>query len=397
MFNRPIQTRRHPNQEGEILSSKSRDAIKKILENAKLNQKDISNSIINPKDNPDLEWPLLIGRHGDVIVLYEKNPLGKGGFSIVYLGLHVDTGSLSAIKIHNVMTDEACQEVAREHNALRLIGALRDTVEINSSNGTTIYTVQDLLWGENLLKVLQALRSVGNSLELKTEINMCLSIVEEFSKLHAKGVLHRDIKTDQILWDSAFAHASVTDFGFAIKIEDGTSLKEIVGSYMSVPPELWSKVTKIDNGHLYTESGCSQNEKTEIYGVGTILADILMDQLPFDIYTKYYDKFEPLIKITSNPMECYEVYRHSYKNFFDKVDADPIRNALLEIAKKMLEPDPNKRLSFTDAIASLETCKNEILLRDNHSKSDEYQLSEIFLHHFEQLQDKSESTNKLKY
>jgi len=92
-------------------------------------------------------------------------------------------------------------------------------------------------------------------------------IVRALSFLHGKGILHRDVKTSNILLDGSLRHARLADFGLAkdqvaragAKTSHGTT-GIVVGSPGYMAPELMMRPA---------------NEKTDAYAMGVVFLELL--------------------------------------------------------------------------------------------------------------------------
>ncbi len=384
MLNSEIErTISHPNldlddlfNEQNILSEQAMLELKKTM---MLEGNKSHNKVFTSEDIPELNWPVIIGKSGAPIAWYKKNILGEGGYGKVYLGVNLDSGKLCAIKVQEIPDNleeakKALEEVAHEIYMHGLAGSLVATATLLEQNKTTIFTIQDLCLGKPLHKYLEAQKQEGK-MPLDKEIDMCLSIVESLGKLNDAGILHRDIKTDQILWDDETRTATITDLGLAIEQSKAKSLNEIVGNYGAVPPELWAQVTtKPGDYNLYCEEGCHQNEKTEVYGVGTILAEVLGELSPSEIFENYYQDREFYNLMWGSDFNaCANQLRNCHEDLFDKVDPDPIRDAMIRLIDNMLSDDPNIRPTFNDAIRILKLKQQELKIREQPVAPNEIQ------------------------
>lgn len=173
-----------------------------------------------------------------------KHVLGQGGFGITYIafdsGLGVDValkelfpsevssrGQDHTVIIPSTMRDEfkSFKDDFRREAQILLSLRHRAVVRVLSvfEEHETIYLVMELLTGETLGSKLTRERALSEN-ETKTLLDAVLGALEE---IHQKGMLHRDIKPDNIM---------LTHEG-PILIDFGTAMK-MAGSHLASPPTL---------------------------------------------------------------------------------------------------------------------------------------------------------------
>ena len=105
-------------------------------------------------------------------------------------------------------------------------------------------------------------------LPVEEAIEIMKQLTDAISQAHANGLIHRDIKPQNILVDH-FGNVKVTDFGIAIALS-ATSLTQtnsILGSVHYLSPE--------------QARGGMATKKSDIYSLGIVLYELLTGDLPF--------------------------------------------------------------------------------------------------------------------
>lgn len=154
--------------------------------------------------------------------------IGRGTYGRVYLGLNATTGDMMAVKQVELPTTDRDRQDKRQAG---MIKALRDEIEL-LKNLEHPHIVQYLGWeesGEYISIFLEyvpggSIASVYRKHQKFEEAvikNFTKQILDGLSYLHAKGILHRDLKADNILVDSD-GTCKITDFG--ISKQAGTHL-----------------------------------------------------------------------------------------------------------------------------------------------------------------------------
>ncbi len=188
--------------------------------------------------------------------------LGSGGYGLVMAGRHRRLNREVAIKILSAVHDGAHASFESEARILAELDhphvvRVYDYVE----DDEMCLIIMELLAGGTLSR-----RRLGMPAEAACAVG--LAAAEALSCAHAKGVLHRDVKPDNMLFDAA-GLLKVTDFGIA-KIFEGsaTTASAVVGTPTYMAPE------QITGGRL--------EPATDVYGLGAVLYELLAGSPPFD-------------------------------------------------------------------------------------------------------------------
>jgi len=189
-------------------------------------------------------------------------PLDAGGMGALWIGSYVATGSEVAVKfiLDEVVTEEptALDRFQREASVL---GKLRNQhivkmFEQGQLEDGTPFIVMELLQGESLVERLERL---GQALSLEQVTTMISQITDALQLVHSHGVIHRDIKGENIylLGAADQVFVKILDFGLA-KTPDMpghpklTAPGMIIGSpeYMS-PEQIISSMTVDQHADLW--------------------------------------------------------------------------------------------------------------------------------------------------
>ena len=161
--------------------------------------------------------------------------LGGGGMGRVYEALDLELDERVALKVlRSGMPDEAIERFRREVKLTRRIvhRNVARMFDIGEHAGDRFLTME-LIDGPSLAQELGApmtwarLREVG------------LQICAGLGAAHASGVVHRDLKPDNVLVETATGRIVITDFGIARTGEDAnvTRIGEVIGTPRYMAPE----------------------------------------------------------------------------------------------------------------------------------------------------------------
>ncbi len=193
--------------------------------------------------------------------------LARGGMGAVWEALDPATGARYALKtLLPGAGSEARLRLGREAELLaRLDHPHVVRVHAADLTGEAPYLVQDLLPGGTLADRLRQ----GGPLGPRAALELALSLTQALRHAHRHGVLHRDVKPANVLFDDR-GEPRLADFGVA-RLE-GASLRltasgDVVGTPNCMAPE--------------QARGEPAGERADAYGLGALLFAALTGEPPF--------------------------------------------------------------------------------------------------------------------
>ena len=181
------------------------------------------------------------------------------------------------------------------------------------------YIVTEYCQSGNLLDKI----TKGNYLMSESRAAVILfQILSAINYCHQRKIIHRDLKPENIMLDNTskngYPYIKIIDFGTAKFIGDEYE-NQLIGSPYYMAPEVFEK--------KYTD-------KCDIWSIGVVLYFIISKRKPFngDSFKDIFNCIkENEVDLTSNP--------------FDKASPE-----LIDIIKKMLDKDQNRRISADEAL-----------------------------------------------
>jgi serine/threonine protein kinase len=146
-----------------------------------------------------------------------EREIGRGGMAVVYRAIDQRLNRPVAIKV--LPPDLAFNPDVRT----RFIREAQTAAQLSHPNIVPIYSVEDK-GGENLVYFVMGFvdgESLGVRLAregawpIEPSVHVLRDVADALAYAHARGVVHRDIKPDNILIDRASGRPMVTDFGIA--------------------------------------------------------------------------------------------------------------------------------------------------------------------------------------
>lgn len=192
--------------------------------------------------------------------------LGEGATSKVYLAYNlVDEINVSLKILKNETIDaKKIRNFKREAKAIAMLDDenIIKIYEINEAEGFH-YIAQEYVEGITLKDYIQ-----GNTkIYIKEIVEIITQILIGLDHAHFKKVIHKDIKSQNILY-GVDKKIKITDFGIADILEDESSkTQSLMGTPQYVAPEVLSRQ--------------GATEQTDIYSVGILMYELLMGHAPF--------------------------------------------------------------------------------------------------------------------
>ncbi|HEY0706653.1 MAG TPA: serine/threonine-protein kinase, partial [Polyangia bacterium] len=144
--------------------------------------------------------------------------IGEGGFGAVFRGRQVGTGREVALKIlhpHNVGDATVVARFRREAEACSKLSNPHTVViyDFDETSDGTLYLAMELLHGQPL----QELERAEGTLSPARVLGIISQVAEALGEAHTKGVIHRDMKPENVMVESREGSdfVKVLDFGIA--------------------------------------------------------------------------------------------------------------------------------------------------------------------------------------
>lgn len=190
------------------------------------------------KDNEVINKLAKICTPGDPTQVYQNlSKIGKGASGDVYTAYKIGSNDIVAIKQMNL------EQQPKKELIINEILVMQESRHKNIVNFIDSYMLRGDLW-----VVMEYME--GGSLTDVVTYNMmsegqigavCREVLQGFVHLHSKGIIHRDIKSDNILL-SMKGDIKLTDFGFCAQINESNSKRTtMVGTPYWMAPEVVSR------------------------------------------------------------------------------------------------------------------------------------------------------------
>jgi serine/threonine-protein kinase len=198
-----------------------------------------------------------------------KSELGRGGMATVYRAYDPSFDREVAVKVlpremvHNLIFR------ARFKRELKLIASLEHPAivpvyDVGEEEDGRQYFVMRYMGGESLSDWIKR-----GPLSMQETAIIIERLASALDYAHSKGIVHRDIKPDNVLFDDT-NHPYLTDFGIAKLTESAVSATG--GGTMGTPAYVSPEQAQ----------GAKVDSRADIYGMGVMVYEMLTSQKPYD-------------------------------------------------------------------------------------------------------------------
>lgn len=194
--------------------------------------------------------------------------LGRGGMGVVFLAREVALDRLVAIKLlpPALATNAALRErfLREARTAAQLSHPHIVPIHAVESHEALVFFVMAYVRGETLGERLR----VRGALPMAEALRVMQEVSWAIAHAHARGVIHRDIKPDNILLEEGSDRALVTDFGIAAFGEGDTPVGAAMGTMHYMSPE--------------QALGATADARADVYALGVTAFAALAGRRPFE-------------------------------------------------------------------------------------------------------------------
>lgn len=194
--------------------------------------------------------------------------LGEGAMGVVYLAHHDILGQTYALKMvaeHMISNRDAVKRFVREaRHAARLNHPNLVKVVAADLHEHRHFLVMEYVEGKNLEQIRE-----HHPLTHAQAVDYTIQVLQGLEYIHEQGILHRDIKAENVLIDGNNT-ARVTDFGLSLRAIEPrmTTPGTAMGTPCYMSPEQWK--------------GLDLDARSDIFAVGVLFYYLLSGHYPFE-------------------------------------------------------------------------------------------------------------------
>jgi len=269
----------------------------------------------------------MIGKTFSQYKILEK--LGEGGMGVVYKAHDTKLDRLVALKFLPPQITVSAEDKAR------FIQEAKAASAVMHPNVCVIYDIAEHKGQQFIIMEYvdgRTLRQMVPVQKLQDAIEYAIQIGEALQEAHSKGVVHRDVKTDNIMVNSR-NQVKVADFGLA-KLKGSlklTKTSSTVGTLAYMSPE--------------QIRGAEVDARSDIFSFGVVFYEMLTGHLPFQ---GEYEAAVVYSIVNEEPLPV-----HKYR--------PEISSEVLHVLNRSLEKNPEERYqNVREMVIDLKRVKKEI-------------------------------------
>jgi serine/threonine protein kinase len=205
-----------------------------------------------------------------------EDKIGEGGFGAVFRGKQIATGREVALKILHPHNSGDPTIVARFRREAEACSKLRDphtvtTYDFDETEDGILFLAMELLRGRSL----HLLQKSEGPFPPERVLGILEQVAESLGEAHQNGIVHRDMKPENVIVETRAGHdyVKVLDFGIAKMISGDrevqalTAVGQTLGTLEFMSPEQLRGI-KLDG-------------RSDIYALGMMAYEMLTGELPF--------------------------------------------------------------------------------------------------------------------
>jgi len=186
----------------------------------------------------------------------------------------------------------------------------------------------------DLSKYCQKYKAKQKKMEPSKVISYCLQLLNALHYMHSKAkLMHRDLKPANILLSNDFKDVLICDFGMVRELSEKSMAHTVLGTPQYLAPEV------------------SQQQPYGFPADVFSLAIIFYEMITFNFKMNF-----PYLRL----MEEKDEYLSRVKKEITEIDPENYGN-LADVVVSMMQLDPEKRITLTDAISSVETILKRVM------------------------------------
>ncbi|KAK9934701.1 hypothetical protein M0R45_021836 [Rubus argutus] len=270
-----------------------------------------------------------------------KRELGDGGFGTVYHGTLKDGREVAVKRLH----EHNYKRQEQFMNEIEIITRLRHKNLVTlygctSRHSRELLLVYEYIPNGTVADHLHGNRASPGSLTWPTRMSIAIETANALSYLHASDILHRDVKTTNILLDNNFC-VKVADFGLS-------RLFPLDVTHVSTAPQGTPGYVDPQYHQCY-----QLTSKSDVYSFGVVLVELLSSLPAVDITRPRHEINLSNLALDKIQTDLYNELLDSSLGFESDNEVKRMTIAVAELTFQCLQLDNNMRPTMCEVLEAL--------------------------------------------
>lgn len=292
--------------------------------------------------------------------------LGDGGFGTVYYGVLKDGRAVAVKRLY----ENSLRRIEQFRNEVEILTRLRHSNLVmlfgcTSRHSRELLLVYEYIPNGTVADHLHGNRANSSPLTWPVRLNIAIETASALSYLHATDVIHRDVKTNNILLDNYF-HVKVADFGLS-------RLFPTHATHVSTAPQGTPGYVDPEYHQCY-----QLTDKSDVYSFGVVLIELISSKEAVDTNRHRYD-------INLANMAINRIQNQALHELFDQklgfendIEIKRSMTSVAELGFRCLQQERDMRPSMDEVFDVLKGIQNEYL-RDQKAEVVDIRVDDVGL------------------
>ncbi|KAL1531857.1 non-specific serine/threonine protein kinase [Salvia divinorum] len=272
--------------------------------------------------------------------------LGDGGFGTVYYGKLLDGREVAIKRLY----EQNCRRVEQFMNEIEILTSLRHPNLVclygcTSRRSRELLLVYEYVSNGTVADHLHGQKADAAPLPWPTRMRIAVEIAAALAYLHKLDIIHRDVKTDNILLDENY-HVKVADFGLSRLFPNNASHISTVpgGTPGYIDPEY----------HLFYQV----TDKSDVYSFGVVLVELISSMPAVDVGRRTDDINLANLALTRIQRGAFHELADPSLGYNRDAEVTEMVTSVAEIAFRCLQLEKEMRPSMAEVLAFLKDISN---------------------------------------
>ncbi|XP_057765834.1 LEAF RUST 10 DISEASE-RESISTANCE LOCUS RECEPTOR-LIKE PROTEIN KINASE-like 1.1 [Salvia miltiorrhiza] len=272
--------------------------------------------------------------------------LGDGGFGTVYYGKLLDGREVAIKRLY----EQNCRRVEQFMNEIEILTGLRHPNLVclygcTSRRSRELLLVYEYVSNGTVADHLHGERAEAAPLTWPIRMRIAIETATALAYLHKSDIIHRDVKTDNILLDENF-HVKVADFGLSRLFPyDASHISTVPGGTPGyIDPEY----------HM-----CYQvTDKSDVYSFGVVLVELISSMPAVDVSRQIHEINLANFALTRIQRGAFDELVDPSLGYNLDAQVTGVTTSVAEIAFRCLQLEKEMRPSMAEVLAFLKDISN---------------------------------------